>query len=121
MTFVIKSEEWSTKCKHDAITFTMNGKSLINPTGGSVSVCNIPKLAKDSQFQHNWSYDGDEHHAVWTGPPEDRDSPSCPNYASLTRKGRRYDFVIGLKDSGDGKDSTTMYIGKKSIDIVYCD
>jgi hypothetical protein len=96
----------------------MNGKSLINPAGGSVSVCDVPKLVTDSQFI-NWSYDGK--HGVWRDSPEDRDSPSCPNSVSYTLINKRYDFVISLKDSGAGGDSTIMYIGKQSMDIGYCD
>jgi hypothetical protein len=120
MTFVLKSKEWSplSGCKPDTVSFTMNGKSLINPAGGSVSVCDVPKLPIDSQFQLNWRYNGV--HGFWEGAPVDSDAP-CPNGVSYTLIDKQYDFVISLKDSGTGEKATTMYIGKKSMRIGYCD
>jgi hypothetical protein len=120
MTFVLKSGEWSRpgRCTADTLSINMNGRSLIDPAV-TVSVCDVPKLLTSSPYVNWRKYDGA--HAVWTDAPEERDTVSCPASVAFAEKAKRYNFVITLKDSGDGQAPTALYLGKHSLRVNYCD
>jgi hypothetical protein len=119
MTLVLRSMEWTRRggCQADQLGFTMNGKSLISKVK-STSVCDIPQMHKTQAPYSGWNeYDGT--YAVWEGSPNSIET--CPDSVAYTYVGKRYDFVISLKGSGDRKAPTVLYVGKGSIDSSWCD
>jgi hypothetical protein len=104
----------------------MNGGSLLDP-GGNVGMCQALTLEADSLWDNFHTYDKgipfihdpDGPRVAFTLSPRRKDN-ECPEPVAVVIKGKRYDFVIRLKDSGDGKAPTTVYIGKGSISAQDC-
>jgi hypothetical protein len=101
----------------------MNGGSLIYKSG-SLDICKAPALqdATDYSDWQNWRTTRipDGPRVAFTGQPltirQFYLGENCPGVpASMTTTGKQYDYVIKLKDSGDGKAPTTVYIGKHSV------
>jgi hypothetical protein len=124
---VIKSDEWSRPggCKNDTLSFTVNRGSIVHPKG-SVTICQALTLDRDSPWT-NWRLldnddspnDEDGPRVVYRGTPGDTDAVCDGDFRYEI--GDRVDFAIRLKGSGDGKEPTTVYIGKGLIGIVGCD
>jgi hypothetical protein len=98
----------------------VNKRSLLDPAG-SVTVCRA--LTMEQDWGRSWqtrkkgspgaSADGTR--VVLGGPV--RDEQGCPEGQFSALPGDRLDFVFSLKGSGDGKAPTTVYLGKKSINV----
>jgi hypothetical protein len=131
-----RSSEWARPggCKPDKITYTINGHSVLAPSG-SVTVCQalklgytVPESKPPRPLSPNvligWrtiypgpsAYPRDPHgpHAVYDGVVM-RNFASQPEAWSRVEKGKRYDFVLSLEDGGDGKAPTMWYISKHGV------
>jgi hypothetical protein len=104
-------------CKSDLVAIGMNERSLISRSSGGVDVCKAPKLMKPSGYAQ-WGYF--KGRAVWSGSASSPNS-YCPYGLTKVVKGKRYDFYFRLKDSGDGKALTTLYIGMHSVSSFFYD